>query len=227
MFAAADLDDRRAGHGAPEGLARADSIRCYFFLLEKLGAVVGTTNLHIYAAMRGQSLEDFQKTRNAQVLYSVAGQDEGKKDWDKQPGDGPLVRLRQAGAHCGCARLGLRAPCAPPPRARRRRRFGRCPGRGSTGMSANSLGCWRMRSIRVEMGGGLRESGSSGGGRRIALDELVARAALEDHRRVTSRLYSDGRFCSRKRFTHFRPRASNSASSRTALDLRKQVGEKM
>ncbi len=46
-----------------------------FFLLEKLGAVVGTTNLHIYAAMRGQSLEDFQKTRNAQVLYSVAGQD--------------------------------------------------------------------------------------------------------------------------------------------------------
>jgi gallate dioxygenase len=54
-----------------------------FFLLEKLGAVIGTTNLHIYAAMRGQSLEDFQKTRNAQVLYSVAGQDEGKKDWDK------------------------------------------------------------------------------------------------------------------------------------------------
>ncbi|MGH8148907.1 MAG: gallate dioxygenase [Steroidobacteraceae bacterium] len=54
-----------------------------FFLLEKLGAVVGTTNLHIYAAMRGQSLEEFQKTRNAQVLYSVAGQDEGKKDWDR------------------------------------------------------------------------------------------------------------------------------------------------
>jgi gallate dioxygenase len=58
-----------------------------FFLLEKLGAVVGTTNLHIYAAMRGQSLEDFQKTRNAQVLYSVAGEDEGKKDWDR-----PAVR---------------------------------------------------------------------------------------------------------------------------------------
>lgn len=45
-----------------------------FFLLEKLGAVVGTTNLHIYAAMRGLSLEEFQRTRNAQVLYSVAGQ---------------------------------------------------------------------------------------------------------------------------------------------------------
>ena len=55
-----------------------------FFMLEKLGAVIGTTNLHIYAAMRGQSLEDFQKTRNAQVLYSVAGEDQGKKDWDKK-----------------------------------------------------------------------------------------------------------------------------------------------
>ena len=44
-----------------------------FFLLEKLGAVIGTTNLHISAAMRGQSLEDFQKTRNSQILYSVAG----------------------------------------------------------------------------------------------------------------------------------------------------------
>jgi gallate dioxygenase len=56
-----------------------------FFLLEKFGATVGTTNLHIYAAMRGQSLEDFQKTRNAQVLYSVAGQDSGKTDWDRKP----------------------------------------------------------------------------------------------------------------------------------------------
>ncbi len=56
-----------------------------FFMLEKLGAVIGTTNLHIYAGMRGQSLADFQKTRNAQVLYSVAGKDEGKKDWDTPP----------------------------------------------------------------------------------------------------------------------------------------------
>jgi len=46
-----------------------------FFLLEKLGAVIGTSNLHIYAAMRGQSLEEFQKTRNAQIIYSVAGGD--------------------------------------------------------------------------------------------------------------------------------------------------------
>ena len=54
-----------------------------FFLLEKLGAVIGTTNLHIYAAMRGQTLEDFQKTRNAQILYSVAG-DKDRQEWDNR-----------------------------------------------------------------------------------------------------------------------------------------------
>jgi gallate dioxygenase len=54
-----------------------------FFLLEKLAAVIGSTNLHVYAHMRGQSLEDFQKTRNVQMLYSVAGQDAGKTEWDK------------------------------------------------------------------------------------------------------------------------------------------------
>jgi gallate dioxygenase len=47
-----------------------------FFMLEKLGAVVGVSNLHIYAAMRGQTLDEFRKTRNAPgALYSVAGTD--------------------------------------------------------------------------------------------------------------------------------------------------------
>jgi gallate dioxygenase len=47
-----------------------------FFMLEKLGAVIGVSNLHIYAAMRGETLETFQKTRNAPgALYSVAGKD--------------------------------------------------------------------------------------------------------------------------------------------------------
>jgi gallate dioxygenase len=53
-----------------------------FFMLEKLGAVIGVSNLHIYAAMRGESLEEFQKTRNAQILYSTAsavGSDERAK----------------------------------------------------------------------------------------------------------------------------------------------------
>ena len=55
-----------------------------FFMLEKLGAVVGVSNLHIYAAMRGQTLEEFQKTRNAPgALYSVAGTDASTLAWDK------------------------------------------------------------------------------------------------------------------------------------------------
>ena len=57
-----------------------------FFMLEKLGAVVGVSNLHIYAAMRGQTLEEFQKTRNAPgALYSVAGTDAAaqQETWDR------------------------------------------------------------------------------------------------------------------------------------------------
>jgi gallate dioxygenase len=54
-----------------------------FFMLEKLGAVTGVSNMHIYAAMRGQSLQEFQKTRNAPgALYSVAGQDAPRLAWD-------------------------------------------------------------------------------------------------------------------------------------------------
>jgi gallate dioxygenase len=54
-----------------------------FFMLEKLGAVLGVSNLHIYAAMRGQTLEEFQKTRNAPgALYSVAGKDGERLNWD-------------------------------------------------------------------------------------------------------------------------------------------------
>ena len=55
-----------------------------FFMLEKLGAVVGVSNLHIYAAMRGETLEEFQKTRNTKVLYSVAGQDAKQLAWDNK-----------------------------------------------------------------------------------------------------------------------------------------------
>ena len=53
-----------------------------FFMLEKLGAVVGVSNLHIYAAMRGETLEQFQATRNAPgALYSVSGK--GDLSWNK------------------------------------------------------------------------------------------------------------------------------------------------
>jgi gallate dioxygenase len=54
-----------------------------FFGLEKLGAVVGVSNLHIYAAMRGETLETFKRTRNSpDALYSVAG--EGAVSWDSK-----------------------------------------------------------------------------------------------------------------------------------------------
>jgi gallate dioxygenase len=65
-----------------------------FFMLEKLGAVVGVSNLHIYAAMRGQSLEEFQKTRNAPgALYSVAGTDAppDRLAWDRPASKGNAV----------------------------------------------------------------------------------------------------------------------------------------
>jgi gallate dioxygenase len=64
-----------------------------FFMLEKLGAVVGVSNLHIYAAMRGQTLEEFQKTRNApSALYSVAGTDAAaqQETWDRVPMSGAV-----------------------------------------------------------------------------------------------------------------------------------------
>jgi len=57
-----------------------------FFMLEKLGAVTGVSNLHIYAAMRGETLEAFQKTRNAPgALYSVAGTDAKTLAWEDEP----------------------------------------------------------------------------------------------------------------------------------------------
>ncbi len=58
-----------------------------FFMLEKLGAVTGVSNLHIYAAMRGETLEAFQRTRNAPgALYSVAGKAGQTLGWDQQAG---------------------------------------------------------------------------------------------------------------------------------------------
>jgi gallate dioxygenase len=47
---------------------------------------VGVSNLHIYAHMRGETLEAFQKTRNTKALYSVAGKDAANIAWDKPSG---------------------------------------------------------------------------------------------------------------------------------------------
>jgi gallate dioxygenase len=54
-------------------------------MLEKPGAVVGASNLHMHAAMRGESLEAFRKTRDASgALCSVAGADTKLFDWDRK-----------------------------------------------------------------------------------------------------------------------------------------------
>jgi gallate dioxygenase len=42
-----------------------------FFNLEKLAPVVGLGNIDVYAAMKGLSVPEFQKTRNAAINYSV------------------------------------------------------------------------------------------------------------------------------------------------------------
>ena len=57
-------------------------------MLEKLGAVVGVSNSHIYAAMRGETLEQFQATRNAKMLYSVTGKEGAAKLAWETPGQG-------------------------------------------------------------------------------------------------------------------------------------------
>ena len=53
-----------------QGLIRYGAI---FFVLEKFAAVIGVSNPAVYAAFRGMSLDDFLKTRNTQVVYSVGG----------------------------------------------------------------------------------------------------------------------------------------------------------
>jgi gallate dioxygenase len=44
-----------------------------FFVLEKMAAVIGVSNPQVYASMRGETLEQFLKTRKVAIQYSVAG----------------------------------------------------------------------------------------------------------------------------------------------------------
>ena len=44
-----------------------------FFVLEKMAAVIGVSNPQVYASMRGETLEEFLKTRKVAIQYSVAG----------------------------------------------------------------------------------------------------------------------------------------------------------
>ncbi|SPF81475.1 gallate dioxygenase [Pseudoprimorskyibacter insulae] len=46
-----------------------------FFMLEKMAAVVGVSNPEVYAAFRGETLDEFLATRKVPMKYSVAGGD--------------------------------------------------------------------------------------------------------------------------------------------------------
>ena len=104
----ADEEAEYARAGLPEAeraMVRARDWRALiqygviFFMLEKLGAVVGTSNLHIYAAMRGETLEAFQRTRNAPgALYSVAGKDASLLSWDTPSAPSPVQQALPATA---------------------------------------------------------------------------------------------------------------------------------
>ncbi len=54
-----------------------------FFCLEKMAAVIGSSNPAVYAQMRGETMEEFQASRNVAMQYSVAGGDEAQKLADK------------------------------------------------------------------------------------------------------------------------------------------------
>lgn len=54
-----------------------------FFGLEKMAAVIGSSNPEVYAQMRGETMEEFQASRNVSMNYSVAGGDEARKLADK------------------------------------------------------------------------------------------------------------------------------------------------
>jgi gallate dioxygenase len=42
-------------------------------VIEKMAAVVGVPNPEVYAAFRGETLEEFLATRKVPITYSVAG----------------------------------------------------------------------------------------------------------------------------------------------------------
>ncbi|GKY88025.1 gallate dioxygenase [Sinisalibacter aestuarii] len=50
-----------------------------FFVLEKMAAVIGVSNPEVYAAFRGETLDQFLATRKMPITYSVAGGDKVKE----------------------------------------------------------------------------------------------------------------------------------------------------
>ena len=88
LFAASDLTPEEADMVRRRDWRAMIHYGVIFFMLEKLGAVVGVSNLHIYAAMRGQPLDEFLQTRNAPgALYSVAATEAEAPSWDALPSE--------------------------------------------------------------------------------------------------------------------------------------------
>jgi gallate dioxygenase len=82
-----DFEALAIEHGLTE--EEKDLIRCrkwiemirrgvIFFVLEKMAAVLEVSNPEVYAAFRGETLEQFQATRKVSMRYSVAGGDKVK-----------------------------------------------------------------------------------------------------------------------------------------------------
>ena len=51
-----------------------------FFMLEKMAAVLGVPNPEVYAAFRGETLEEFQASRKVPINYGVGGDKSAELD---------------------------------------------------------------------------------------------------------------------------------------------------
>ncbi|MBT00802.1 MAG: protocatechuate 3,4-dioxygenase [Oceanospirillaceae bacterium] len=68
-----DLTEQERGMIAEQKWIEMIHYGVTFFVLEKMAAVVGVSNPHVYASMRGEDLATFQKSRKVVMQYSVAG----------------------------------------------------------------------------------------------------------------------------------------------------------
>jgi gallate dioxygenase len=82
MFAEAELTERERELIRARDWQGMIHYGVIFFMLEKFGAVIGVSNLHIYAAMRGESFDEFKKSRNTDAVYSVAGDKSATLSWN-------------------------------------------------------------------------------------------------------------------------------------------------
>jgi len=73
LFAESDLTDEEKDLIRSRNWIGMIHYGVIFFMLEKMAAVLGIGNIDVYAAFKGLSVPDFQKTRNAAITYSVAG----------------------------------------------------------------------------------------------------------------------------------------------------------